>query len=301
MVKLQYPYLLEKLIVISLGIIGIEGIVALSEKRKKILSGLAVHSTLKLKNVTILTPTIKGFTFYSSIESSGGYSRDGQWSFNFWSFHLLPLLGKGTLSMVNMRKLCQPLSKCKDLNCNMMHNDYDAQKNPREFLTKCTGGISFLGLQSSVLVEDAEILFNQKLESGIKPDSIAFIEILSGFSHKVMVEVGLKYFEKMTEEYRIQPTLEHCSCMVDLLGRTGKLKDPSNAGWYVLMSNIYANPKHWDGVAKMRMLIRERKASKNPGWSSIDIEVKVHCFIVFDRSHPSSMEIYEFLKDSMRG
>ncbi|XXG42613.1 hypothetical protein AAC387_Pa01g2849 [Persea americana] len=73
--------------------------------------------------------------------------------------------------------------------------------------------------------------------------------------------------------------------------------DPNNAGWYVLMSNIYATEREWDGVAKMRLMMKERKLMKPPGWSSIEVGGQIHNFLVFDRSHPRSEEIYEVLKD----
>ncbi|XP_074566374.1 pentatricopeptide repeat-containing protein ELI1, chloroplastic-like [Curcuma longa] len=60
---------------------------------------------------------------------------------------------------------------------------------------------------------------------------------------------------------------------------------------------IYASAKQWDGVARMRLLMRERKISKPPGWSSIEAVGQTHTFFAFDKSHPSSDEIYNFLKE----
>lgn len=210
---------------------------------------------------------------------------------------------------------------------------------PRRDLISWTTIICGYGMHG--LAEDAECLFNQMVDSGIRPDSITFVGILSGFSHKGMVHKGQKYFKKMTKEYYIKPTMEHFSCMVDMLGRSGRLSeaeefirtmgmepnagvwggllnackihgnvemgervveevlkiDPTNVGWYVLMSNIYATARHWDGVVKMRLLMKERKVSKPPGWSSIDIGGQRHTFLVFDQSHPRSDEIYRLIKD----
>lgn len=73
--------------------------------------------------------------------------------------------------------------------------------------------------------------------------------------------------------------------------------DPGYAGWYVLMSNIYAFARCWDGVARMRLLMKKNRISKLPGWSSIEIGGQMHTFLAFDKSHPRSNEIYKFLKD----
>ncbi|WOK91749.1 pentatricopeptide repeat-containing protein ELI1, chloroplastic-like [Canna indica] len=188
--------------------------------------------------------------------------------------------------------------------------------------------------------KDAELLFIEMVESGVRPDGITFIGLLTGFSHKGMVQKGQEYFSKMVQQYKIKPTLEHLSCMVDMLGRAGRLDeaeefirnmdtepdagvwggllnackihgnvdiaervvarllmvDPSNAGWYVLMSNIYASANRWDGVARMRLLMKQQKIAKPPGWSSIEAGGQVHTFLAFEKSHPRSDEIYKFLK-----
>ncbi|GLJ23736.1 hypothetical protein SUGI_0450010 [Cryptomeria japonica] len=61
--------------------------------------------------------------------------------------------------------------------------------------------------------------------------------------------------------------------------------DPQNAGRYVLLSNIYAAAGRWDQVIKVRSLMKERMVKKNPGCSLIEINNKVHSFLVGDRSH----------------
>ncbi|XP_058105842.1 pentatricopeptide repeat-containing protein At1g08070, chloroplastic-like [Magnolia sinica] len=210
---------------------------------------------------------------------------------------------------------------------------------PRKDLICWTAIISGYGMHG--FAEVAESLFVRMVGSGIRPDAVTFVGVLSGFSHGGMVDKGWQYFKKMLNEYSLRPGLEHYSCMVDMLGRAGRLEDaeglvktmavepdagvwggllnackihrnvemgervvkevlrvdPANAGWYVLMSNIYAMSGKWDGVAKMRLMMRERKVAKPPGWSSIEVAGQIHSFLAFDRSHPRSGEIYEFLKD----
>ncbi|GFS33769.1 tetratricopeptide repeat (TPR)-like superfamily protein [Actinidia rufa] len=43
--------------------------------------------------------------------------------------------------------------------------------------------------------------------------------------HAGLVDEGRKYFKSMTEDYSITPGLEHCACLVDLLGRAGQLME----------------------------------------------------------------------------
>ncbi|XP_024992495.1 pentatricopeptide repeat-containing protein At2g46050, mitochondrial [Cynara cardunculus var. scolymus] len=58
-----------------------------------------------------------------------------------------------------------------------------------------------------------------------KPDKIMFLEVLSACSHGGLVTEGLHFFELMTIDYRIEPEVEHYTCLVDLLGRAGLLAE----------------------------------------------------------------------------
>lgn len=72
--------------------------------------------------------------------------------------------------------------------------------------------------------EEALSLFEQmRREEQIKPDAIVFTGVLLACSHSGLVEDGLKYFVSMQRDFNIEPSTEHYSCLVDLLGRAGYL------------------------------------------------------------------------------
>ncbi|KAK9750851.1 hypothetical protein RND81_02G226900 [Saponaria officinalis] len=56
---------------------------------------------------------------------------------------------------------------------------------------------------------------------GLTPNSITFVGILSACNHGGMVKLGREYFNKMVNDYSIEPRLEHYGCLVDLLARAG--------------------------------------------------------------------------------
>lgn len=62
-------------------------------------------------------------------------------------------------------------------------------------------------------------------KEGIKPDSVTFVGVLSACSHNGMVEEGYFHLNSMAKEYGIEPGYYHYACMVDLLGRSGRLKE----------------------------------------------------------------------------
>ncbi|PRQ42545.1 putative tetratricopeptide-like helical domain, DYW domain-containing protein [Rosa chinensis] len=70
----------------------------------------------------------------------------------------------------------------------------------------------------------------------------------------------------------------------------------SNAGDYVLLATIYFRAKDADGVSRMRKLIKNQGVRTAPGWSWIEVGDQVHKFVVDDKSHPDTEEIYRKLE-----
>ncbi|KAK3221578.1 hypothetical protein Dsin_008603 [Dipteronia sinensis] len=66
----------------------------------------------------------------------------------------------------------------------------------------------------------------------------------------------------------------------------------ANSGTCILLSNIYAAKGNWDGVARVRTLMKEIGVQKEPGCSSIEVNNKIHEFLAGDLKHPKSKEIY---------
>nr|XP_043626137.1 pentatricopeptide repeat-containing protein At1g15510, chloroplastic [Erigeron canadensis] len=68
-------------------------------------------------------------------------------------------------------------------------------------------------------------LFNKMVTLGVEPDPVTFISLLRACGRSGMVENGLEYFKSMKESYGIVPNLKHYACLIDLLGRAGKLEE----------------------------------------------------------------------------
>lgn len=71
---------------------------------------------------------------------------------------------------------------------------------------------------------------------------------------------------------------------------------PQHDGTYILLSNMYANEGRWVDVAKVRKLMRDRGIKKEPGCSWIEVENKVHVFLVDDTKHPEVQAVYKYLE-----
>ncbi|KAJ0962387.1 hypothetical protein J5N97_030215 [Dioscorea zingiberensis] len=68
-------------------------------------------------------------------------------------------------------------------------------------------------------------LFALMQNLGIKPNHVTFVGVLTACRHVGLVDEGLYYYDTMQAKYGIVPTREHCSCIIDLLARSGRLTD----------------------------------------------------------------------------
>ncbi|KAF2289090.1 hypothetical protein GH714_028860 [Hevea brasiliensis] len=81
------------------------------------------------------------------------------------------------------------------------------------------------GLAMHSFGEEAIELFDKMIECGIEPNEITYISILAACNHSGLVDVGLYLFNRLVEDQKVQPKIEHYGCLVDLLGRAGLLDD----------------------------------------------------------------------------
>ncbi|KAL6005505.1 hypothetical protein ACLOJK_006072 [Asimina triloba] len=71
--------------------------------------------------------------------------------------------------------------------------------------------------------------------------------------------------------------------------------EPDDSGNYVLLSNIYAVGGKWDGVLRLRKLMRSKRMKKMPGCSLIEVNNTVHEFVAGDDSNQLSDDILRML------
>ncbi|KAL7141965.1 hypothetical protein ABFS83_08G090000 [Erythranthe nasuta] len=76
---------------------------------------------------------------------------------------------------------------------------------------------------------EALALFKEMLAvSEMKPDHVTMIGVLCACSHAGLVEEGCRYFDSMSRKFGLKPLKDHYTCMVDLLGRAGRLIEAKN-------------------------------------------------------------------------
>ncbi|XP_057417386.1 pentatricopeptide repeat-containing protein At4g02750-like [Lotus japonicus] len=110
----------------------------------------------------------------------------------------------------------------------------------------------------------ALILFDSMKIAGVKPDEITMVGVLSACSHTGLIDRGAEYFYSMNKDYGITPNSKHYTCMIDLLGRAGRLEEAQNlmrimpfepdaATWGALLgaSRIHGNTELGEKAAEM--------------------------------------------------
>lgn len=104
------------------------------------------------------------------------------------------------------------------------------------------------GMASNGRGREALELFSSMRKASIEPTYVTFIGVLMACSHNCLVEEGCQHFDSMTQDYGIQPRIEHYGCVVDLLGRAGLIDEayqfirampiePNTVIWRALLSS----------------------------------------------------------------
>ncbi|GJR20646.1 pentatricopeptide repeat-containing protein [Tanacetum coccineum] len=102
--------------------------------------------------------------------------------------------------------------------------------------------IMIMGYAMQGFGNEALDVFRKMCETHATPDEVTFVGVLSACSHSGLVKKGQELLSQMTSKYKITPTVEHYTCVIDMLGRAGLLKEA-----YGLISEmpIEANSVMW--------------------------------------------------------
>lgn len=95
--------------------------------------------------------------------------------------------------------------------------------------------------------ETASELFESMEGRGLVPDEYSFLAILTALCNAGMFRHIDKWFKRMIVDYGLEPSLEHCTCLVGAMARTGEFEraervvrnmpfEPDAAVWRALLS-----------------------------------------------------------------
>lgn len=104
-------------------------------------------------------------------------------------------------------------------------------------------GFSYHGFESRALEA-----FHLMKREGVEPDDYTFFGVLTSCSRAELVAEGQEYLRRMKTEYGLEPKMGHYACVVDMLGRAGRLHeavefinrmpcDPGCSVWEALLAS----------------------------------------------------------------
>ncbi|KAJ1288416.1 hypothetical protein BS78_02G087900 [Paspalum vaginatum] len=106
-------------------------------------------------------------------------------------------------------------------------------------------GAVILGYGIHGMAVEAVALFDQMLASGVKPDNIIGLGVLSACCRAGLVLKGLDIYNSMIKDHGVHPTEEMCACMVDLLGRSGHMVHALD---FVKSMSVEPGPSVWGAL-----------------------------------------------------
>ncbi|XP_059630563.1 pentatricopeptide repeat-containing protein At3g09040, mitochondrial [Cornus florida] len=99
-----------------------------------------------------------------------------------------------------------------------------------------------VGFAKNGYAEDALRVFDEMKQAFVRPDVVTFLGVLTACSHGGRVSQGRQIFDNMVNQYGIQPRVDHCACMIDLLGRWGFLNEAAD---FIEKLNFEPNDMIW--------------------------------------------------------
>lgn len=181
---------------------------------------------------------------------------------------------------------------------------------------------------------EAVKLLSKMKEEGIEPDRVTYIGVLTACSHAGLLEDGHNVFNSIKDPgvdhyaclvdllgrvgdldeakklIESMPKEPHAGVYGSLLNASrihrridlGELAanklfelEPQNSGNYILLSNLYASKGRWEDVQRVREGMKKVGLKKGTGWSWVEYNGKMHKFMVGDKSHELSDDIYKLL------
>ena len=153
-----------------------------------------------------------------------------------------------------------------------------------------------------------ELLESMAKDHGLSPRSEHYSCVVDMLGRAGLLNEAKKYIEGLPENPGIdvwQALLGACSIHGD--SEMGKyaadqlfLAAPESPAPYVLLANIYSSERRWKDRARTIKRMKVMGVPKETGLSWIEIEKKVHSFVVGDRMHPQAENIYGVLAELFR-
>ncbi|KAL6511115.1 hypothetical protein OROGR_022239 [Orobanche gracilis] len=160
-------------------------------------------------------------------------------------------------------------------------------------------------MSHSGLVDEGQYWYNAMIkEYEIRPMEKHYVSLVDLLSRAGRVEEARNLISSMEFEPGIAVWMALLSGCVNhkklTVGELAAIKvlelKPNCPGIYSLVSNFFATAKKWDEVAIVRKVMKTEGMKKIPGYSTIEVNGKLHAFLVEDKGHSQYGDIMGILE-----
>ncbi|CAN0890559.1 Pentatricopeptide repeat-containing protein At5g16860 [Linum grandiflorum] len=124
------------------------------------------------------------------------------------------------------------------------------------------------------LGNEAINLLDEMLEEGlVTPNAVTFLSLLASCSHSGLVREGCEIFVAAKHVHGVELSLDHYTCLVDLLGRSGKLKEALVV--VLKMGNVYVcggDGRIWGALLAAARSYDDRKIGEYAAAKVLEVE-----------------------------
>ncbi|CAM0879950.1 unnamed protein product [Alopecurus aequalis] len=177
------------------------------------------------------------FTMVSVVTACAqlGALETGEWARIYMSRHGIKMDTFVGNALIDMYSKCGSIERALDVFKEMHSRD------------KFSWTAIILGLAVNGHGKEAIDMFYRMLTAFEAPDELTFVGVLTACTHAGLVDKGQDFFLSMIGTYSVAPNVMHYGCIIDLLGRAGKLTEaletigkmpmrPNSAIWGTLLA-----------------------------------------------------------------
>lgn len=151
---------------------------------------------------------------FSAIAALGSLE-EGSWAHEYVQNNSIPLTDNLSASIIDMYAKCGSISSALEV----FHQVRDKARDVSPW-NAIICGLAMHGHANLSLA-----IFSSLQKRNIRLNSITFIGALTACCHAGLVEEGKKIFRSMKVLYDVDLDVKHYGCMVDILGRAGRIKE----------------------------------------------------------------------------
>ncbi|XP_022861812.1 pentatricopeptide repeat-containing protein At5g19020, mitochondrial [Olea europaea var. sylvestris] len=144
-----------------------------------------------------------------------GILKEGIWAHEFIHNNSIPMNDNLSAAIIDMYAKCGKINAALEMFYQIREKAKDVSPWNAIICGLAMHGHAELSLR----------IFSDLRRLNIKPNSITFIGVLSACCHAGLVEAGEMHFKSIKSIYNVEPNIKHYGCMLDLLGRAGRLEE----------------------------------------------------------------------------